>query len=211
MADVAKLNVDGRFSDPRRVGIDASSWQSYMDTTLDYYVSQYDATAISPLPNWMDALLEIRRTPPRPVRLSLVHGDFNPANFLYEEGRVTALIDWENAHLGDPREDLGWLKHLDLLSNTNIFGSVTADGGFLGHYNAITGFGVTDAEVEWFRVFTSGNIGVPVLQAMKRRLMREHYELLHLYLIQPATVSLWGLCLAMGYPMPSAPAAEGGA
>jgi aminoglycoside phosphotransferase (APT) family kinase protein len=28
----------------------------------------------------------------------LVHGDFNPANFLYDNGRVTALIDWENAH-----------------------------------------------------------------------------------------------------------------
>ena len=67
------------------------------------------------------------------------------------------------------------------------------------------------AEVEWFRIFTSGNIGVPVLQAMKRRLLREHHELLHLYLIQPATVSLWGLCLAMGYRMPAPATAEGGA
>jgi hypothetical protein len=37
----------------------------------------------------------------------LVHGDAGPANFLFEGGRVTALIDWELSHVGDPMEDLG--------------------------------------------------------------------------------------------------------
>ena len=32
---------------------------------------------------------------------------------------------------------------MDALSGTNVFGSVTADGGFLGHYNKITGYDVT--------------------------------------------------------------------
>ncbi len=43
-----------------------------------------------------------------PPYLSIVHGDFRPANVMVEFGRVAALLDWELAHLGDAAEDLGW-------------------------------------------------------------------------------------------------------
>jgi aminoglycoside phosphotransferase (APT) family kinase protein len=39
----------------------------------------------------------------------VVQGDTGPGNFLYADGRVTAVLDWELAHLGDPHDDLGWL------------------------------------------------------------------------------------------------------
>ncbi len=51
-------------------------------------------------------LWEHRPTPP--ARTVVVHGDFRPANVLVEDGHITALLDWEFAHLGDPAEDLGW-------------------------------------------------------------------------------------------------------
>jgi hypothetical protein len=38
----------------------------------------------------------------------LCHGDVGPKNFMFEDGRITAIIDWENAHLGDPMDDLAW-------------------------------------------------------------------------------------------------------
>jgi len=40
----------------------------------------------------------------------IVHGDAGPGNFLFAAGKVTALLDWELAHLGDPMEDLAWLS-----------------------------------------------------------------------------------------------------
>jgi aminoglycoside phosphotransferase (APT) family kinase protein len=40
----------------------------------------------------------------------LVHGDAGPGNFLFVDGRLTALIDWELAHAGDPMEDLAWFS-----------------------------------------------------------------------------------------------------
>jgi hypothetical protein len=42
------------------------------------------------------------------------HGDAGPGNFLYEDSRVEALIDWELSHLGDPMEDLAqiWVRSL---------------------------------------------------------------------------------------------------
>jgi aminoglycoside phosphotransferase (APT) family kinase protein len=43
----------------------------------------------------------------RPV---LVQGDTGPGNFMYLDGRVTAVVDWELAHLGDPMDDIAWLS-----------------------------------------------------------------------------------------------------
>lgn len=204
MTDPAKLNPTGQLNDPRGVGIDVSSWGAYMDSATEYYVRSYRDLEFSPLPTVYDAYLQLRRQRPRPLPLVVVHGDFNPANFLYQDGRVTALIDWENTHIGDPREDLGWLALMDGLSATNIFGSVTADGGFLGHYNKLTGFDVTPEEVAYFSMFTGGNIGIPVGAAVKRRLDKEHEELMHLYLMQPFCGSSMIFATLLGYPMGAA-------
>ncbi|HEY9092528.1 phosphotransferase family protein [Parasphingorhabdus sp.] len=43
---------------------------------------------------------------PDPV---IVHGDAGPGNFLFEGDRVTALLDWELVHYGDPMADLAML------------------------------------------------------------------------------------------------------
>ncbi|BBG01330.1 MULTISPECIES: phosphotransferase family protein [Pseudonocardia] len=46
---------------------------------------------------------------PGPCTPGLVHADFRIGNVLLDDGRVTAVIDWELAHLGDPLFDLGYL------------------------------------------------------------------------------------------------------
>ncbi len=40
----------------------------------------------------------------------LVQGDTGPGNFMYVDGRVVAVVDWELAHLGDPMDDVAWLS-----------------------------------------------------------------------------------------------------
>lgn len=40
----------------------------------------------------------------------LVHGDFGLHNTLVADDRLTGLLDWERAHLGNPSEDLAYLK-----------------------------------------------------------------------------------------------------
>ena len=48
--------------------------------------------------------------PPSPTRASLVHGDVGFHNILIEDGSMTALLDWERCHFGDPAEELAYLK-----------------------------------------------------------------------------------------------------
>ena len=40
----------------------------------------------------------------------LVQGDTGPGNFMYNGDRVTAIVDWELAHIGDPMDDIAWLS-----------------------------------------------------------------------------------------------------
>ncbi len=46
--------------------------------------------------------------PPPPVTPRLVHGDFRLGNLMFEHGRLTGVLDWELAHLGDWHEDLAF-------------------------------------------------------------------------------------------------------
>lgn len=38
--------------------------------------------------------------------MKLLHGDFWPGNILWEEGQLAAVIDWEDAQIGDPLADV---------------------------------------------------------------------------------------------------------
>lgn len=64
---------------------------------------------------------------------ALLHGDYWPGNLLWREGRLAAVIDWEDAARGDPLMDLA-ISRLDMLC---IFG-VDALNAFTHHYQAMT-------------------------------------------------------------------------
>jgi aminoglycoside phosphotransferase (APT) family kinase protein len=198
---VAKLNVGGQLSDPRGVGIDVSSWDAYMDSTFEYYVSSYPAINYDPGAMVMlDVAQTLRRNKPRPLPLALIHGDFNPANFLYENRRVTALIDWENSRVGDPREDLGWMVAMDTMSNTSVMAHPVDEGGFLAYYNKLTGFDILPEELGYFMLFGTMNIAVPVVSAIKRRVAGDHQQFLPLYLLQPSSATLIAFTQLLAYP-----------
>jgi aminoglycoside phosphotransferase (APT) family kinase protein len=57
--------------------------------------------------------------------LVLTHGDYRTGNYLFEEasGKITALLDWELARIGDYHEDLAWVL-------TQVFGTFDPDGTF---------------------------------------------------------------------------------
>ncbi|HEY0104887.1 MAG TPA: phosphotransferase family protein [Rhizomicrobium sp.] len=75
---------------------------------LRRYREIYDAYAY-PHPVFETAFkwLEPRMAPP--ARQTLVHGDFRLGNLLISRTGVEAALDWELVHIGDPREDIGWI------------------------------------------------------------------------------------------------------
>lgn len=63
----------------------------------------------------------------------LLHGDFWPGNLLWRDGQLVAVIDWEDAAIGDPLADVG-SSRLELLW---AFG-IDAMQHFTEHYRALT-------------------------------------------------------------------------
>jgi aminoglycoside phosphotransferase (APT) family kinase protein len=72
---------------------------------------------------------------PPPVPLGLVHGDCQPSNVLVGPAGPPLVIDWEFAHIGDPREDLGYYTQIPL--EPNVYWADPER--FLGRYRAVTG------------------------------------------------------------------------
>ena len=71
--------------------------------------------------------------PPRTVNAPvLLHGDFWPGNVLWRNEQIVAVIDWEDAALGDPLADLANTR-LELL----WFFGAQAQRQFTEHYSAL--------------------------------------------------------------------------
>jgi aminoglycoside phosphotransferase (APT) family kinase protein len=64
----------------------------------------------------IDPLLRIsldwleRNVPDYEEPVVIVQGDTGPGNFMYQGGKVTAVVDWELSHFGDPMDDIAWLS-----------------------------------------------------------------------------------------------------
>ncbi len=63
----------------------------------------------------------------------LVHGDYGPQNVLLDpaSGEITALMDWEWAHAGDPVEDVAWFEWIIRMHHPS---QVRFLGAFFGTY-----------------------------------------------------------------------------
>lgn len=69
----------------------------------------------------------------------LLHGDFWPGNILWKNGRLVAVIDWENAAFGDPLADVA-NSRLEILW---AFG-INAMQSFTDQYQAMTSIDFTN-------------------------------------------------------------------
>ena len=81
------------------------------DSVRDYinaWYTYYLARPHTPIPalhsafHWL-----LHNVPEVDGQPTLVHGDMGLHNLMFEQGQMSAVLDWEFAHIGDPAEDLG--------------------------------------------------------------------------------------------------------
>lgn len=77
----------------------------------------------------------------------LVQGDTGPGNFMYADGAVTAIVDWELAHFGDPMDDIAWL------SLRTVQDTFTDFPARLAEYEQASGHRVDPQRVWYYRLF----------------------------------------------------------
>jgi hypothetical protein len=129
----------------------------------------------------------------------VLHGDAGPGNFLFEDDRVSALVNWEFAHLDDPMEDLGqiWVRSLiqpfvpmaDVIASYEAATATKVDIGRVRFHRLYfqLGFSVSSAALAAAPGSLSGATGTALLYGtMHRRVMvRSVGELAGVELVDP--------------------------
>jgi aminoglycoside phosphotransferase (APT) family kinase protein len=132
---------------------------------LDRWEGELRRTQLEPVPE-LDLILRWLRERARPARsIVLVHGDFKPGNALLSGEKISAMLDWETAHLGDPLEDLGWITNPVRKREHQIPG-LWERAQIVEAYRAATGHPVDDGELTWWNVFSCWKLAVIVLTGL---------------------------------------------
>jgi aminoglycoside phosphotransferase (APT) family kinase protein len=115
-----------------------------------------------PRPVFELALAWLKANPPAPQPAVLVHGDFRLGNLIVAPEGLASVLDWELAHVGDPREDIAWI-----CVNSWRFGQIeNRVGGFgdldslLDAYAEAGGVRFDTRQIDWWETLGSLKWGI---------------------------------------------------
>lgn len=130
--------------------LDAGLWHETITTCGRKYIeSFYDffrrtptipQPALTAMFGWLINNIPVCDEPP-----SLIHGDIGFHNFLVKDNRITCLLDWEFGHIGDPAEDIGYIK--------SAIGSKIDWNHFLSLYRQYGGRDIDPQRIVFYQVW----------------------------------------------------------
>jgi aminoglycoside phosphotransferase len=196
---LAKLHA----ADPSTLGLEAlgpiGTIDSHVRDEIDVWEARLDASGAQ------DAVLKacfvwLRANQPDTgdARPSLIQGDTGPGNFLHDGRKVTAFLDFELGHLGDPMTDLAWV------GTRNAQEPVPDFAGFLTSYAAVSGRAVDPERFRYHALLAELRIAVlgAVRVSGQADLEAEHgNQLIYGTLHRRLTVE--ALATAMGVELPT--------
>ena len=132
---------------------------------LAHWEAEYGRVRLEPHPELDYVLAWMRLNAPQAEEIVLVHGDFKPGNALVAGESISAKLDWETAHLGDPLEDLGWVTNPVRKREHQIVGGWEREQ-IVAAYRVLTGRRVDEAALRWWNVFSCWKLAVIQLTAV---------------------------------------------
>jgi aminoglycoside phosphotransferase (APT) family kinase protein len=93
-------------------------------------------------------------------RVSVVHGDYRTGNFLASGARITAILDWELVHLGDPLEDVGWVCMRSFRGRSPRMCHLLERQPLYERYEALSGIPVSPAAVQFYEALGTFKLAV---------------------------------------------------
>jgi aminoglycoside phosphotransferase (APT) family kinase protein len=104
-----------------------------------------ERTELIPSPLLRHALDVLDREAPEAQRIGLLHGDYRLPNLMWHEGRISAVLDWELAFVGDPLSDLAFTQ-------TVGSGPCAVEGPLAERYTAISGIEVDPRKIVYYKL-----------------------------------------------------------
>jgi aminoglycoside phosphotransferase (APT) family kinase protein len=139
--------------------------------TLQGSYAMLDALGIHN-PTWEFALRWAERHAPDCPQLTFIHGDVRVGNLLVDPDGLTAVIDWEFAHIGDPLEELAYpcMRDWRFGSGHLHFAGLSERETFLQAYEHYSGRNVDRAAVDWWEIMGNIRWGIICMAQAERHL-----------------------------------------
>ena len=106
------------------------------------------------------AAVWLRENAPPCAKPNILHCDYRMGNFLFTEhdARITAILDWEMARIGDHHHDLAWTSahsygHYAEDGKTFLVGGFMSVPEFLDTYQKVSGLAVDPKTLYYYRVY----------------------------------------------------------
>jgi aminoglycoside phosphotransferase (APT) family kinase protein len=145
---------------PDEVGLgDLGRKEAYLQRQMKRWVTQWQATETHKVPAMEESTRLLAERMPEQVGSAIVHGDYRLGNMITNDGKVSAVLDWELCTLGDPLADVGYLLNSWVAPGEreeNL--TPTSAGGFCSRetlserYAASTGRDIS--EINYYRAFS---------------------------------------------------------
>ncbi len=162
---------------PASVGLDGfGRGDGYLQRQLGTWRRQLDASRTREVPRLDELQAGLGERMPAAGRSALVHGDYRLDNALVAGGtgelgapRVTAILDWEMATIGDPLVDLGMLglywSIAELPGGRGVAPSaVDLDAGYPPFDEIVDAYavraGIPTPDLGWYRAFAAYKLAV---------------------------------------------------
>ena len=96
--------------DPDQVGLgDLGRKEAYLARQLKRWNKQWEASKTHEIPAMDETSVLLQERMPEQIGATIVHGDYRLGNMIVNEGKISAVLDWELCTLGDPLADVGYL------------------------------------------------------------------------------------------------------
>lgn len=127
-----------------------SATSTTIEADLDRWTEALSTRMVDPWPFLQVAIRLLRAYAPIEVEsiLSVCHGDVGPRNFMHDGSAVTALLDWEFWHVGEPYDDLAWWiwrGHERFAGNGELLPQ-------LQRWSAHTGLPIDGAKIDYYQI-----------------------------------------------------------
>jgi aminoglycoside phosphotransferase (APT) family kinase protein len=151
---------------------------------LTHWQKELSAVQLDPEPELTFIMDWLARHAPTNGVTTLVHGDFKAGNVLLVDDDVSAVLDWETVHLGDPHEDLGWVTN-PLRAREHTIPGHWMPADLLARWSVKTGIDVNQDAVHWWSVLANLKLSILVLSGgfafVEGRMDRLHQTPVQIY------------------------------
>jgi len=137
LGDLTDCIRTGLWSEPMETVV-----RRYLEGWRELYLSSHHVPSPATVGLFSWLIDNVPATAGRPV---LLHGDIGFHNFVLDGDRLSAVLDWEFAHLGDPAEDLAYVR--------NTVGRALDWPAFIAAYRDAGGAEVDEARIRFFQVW----------------------------------------------------------